>query len=620
MQNPSTQAASPPSFNISFFDIDKARKNRSHALQYVVGYARLSFDEDGDNFCSIENQRSILEDIYRRQFESETSSFTFIADDNVSGYKFERPGLYKLLSMIEAGKCNVIIAKDLSRIGRHSALTQLFIEQCERAGVRVHAMSDYDTNNESDDLILGIRAWSNERVVKDASAKINKVIRHKQENGTWFCAAPFGYSVLDYESGKVRIEEEEANIVRRIFDMYIGGIGVNKIAQIFTKECVPTPNVFARNRAIAEGKSFKKPVSGYWTGSNISSILSNEFYIGTLITRRYRRDGINGKDVRTDESEWVRFPNHHEAIISQDVFKAAKERKESNKRFNYRQKGGVEHLFHGLIYCGECGAVEYAYSRPGLAMQYICSNHFRYGKSYCTRHRIKESLLVDIAMDYLKIAKESCLEIIASLDGELFSKSDGKPRAETITKLERELESIDHEMRVIEEQRIKQIIAHPERESSINPIYDAMISTAEQKREVLTEKIARLKKGALGKDESIKRARSAVEIIDQIIESGKITRQGVVAIFNKIIVHENGNIEVELKPYLHNLSPPPYKRSDVSPKQPILDYIISTFNSFGANIICDGSPSHTIFTQEVERIMNLDEFAVRLLRARLSMK
>ena len=591
MQNPSTQAASPPSFNISFFDIDKARKNRSHALQYVVGYARLSFDEDGDNFCSIENQRSILEDIYRRQFESETSSFTFIADDNVSGYKFERPGLYKLLSMIEAGKCNVIIAKDLSRIGRHSALTQLFIEQCERAGVRVHAMSDYDTNNESDDLILGIRAWSNERVVKDASAKINKVIRHKQENGTWFCAAPFGYSVLDYESGKVRIEEEEADIVRRIFDMYIGGIGVNKIAQIFTKECVPTPNTFARNRAIAEGKSFKKPVSGYWTGSNISSILSNEFYIGTLITRRYRRDGINGKDVRTDESEWVRFPNHHEAIISQDVFKAAKERKESNKRFNYRQKGGVEHLFHGLIYCGECGAVEYAYSRPGLAMQYICSNHFRYGKSYCSRHRIKESLLIDIAMDYLKIAKESCLEIIASLDGELFSKSDGKPRAETITKLERELEGIDHEMYVIEEQRIKQIIAHPERESGINPIYDAMIATAEQKRGALTEKIARLKKGALEKDESIKRARSAVEIIDQIIESGKITRQGVVAIFNKIIVHENGNIEVELKPYLHNLSPPPYKRSDISPKQPILDYIISTFNSFGANIICDGSPS-----------------------------
>lgn len=147
-------------------------------------------------------------------------------------------------------------------------------------------------------------------------------------------------------------------------------------------------------------------------------------------------------------AEWVRFPNHHEAIISQDVFKAAKERKESNKRFNYRQKGGVEHLFHGLIYCGECGAVEYAYSRPGLAMQYICSNHFKYGSSACARHRIKESLLIDVAMDYLKIAKESCLEIIASLDGELFAKSGSKPRTETLAKLEQELESVERETHV----------------------------------------------------------------------------------------------------------------------------------------------------------------------------
>ena len=112
MQNPSTQAASPPSFNISFFDIDKARKNRSHALQYVVGTPGCLLMKMATTFAVIENQRSILEDIYRRQFESETSSFTFIADDNVSGYKFERPGLYKLLSMIEAGKCNVIIAKE----------------------------------------------------------------------------------------------------------------------------------------------------------------------------------------------------------------------------------------------------------------------------------------------------------------------------------------------------------------------------------------------------------------------------------------------------------------------------------------------------------------------------
>ena len=131
--------AQPMSFNIQFFDMRKAKRNFTTARRYVVGYARLSFDEDGDNFVSIENQMSILEDFYHQQYENATSEYLFIADDNVSGYKFERDGLYQLITLIEEGKCNIILAKDLSRIGRHGALTQLFIEQCERVGIRIHA-------------------------------------------------------------------------------------------------------------------------------------------------------------------------------------------------------------------------------------------------------------------------------------------------------------------------------------------------------------------------------------------------------------------------------------------------------------------------------------------------
>ena len=177
----------PSSFSVNFFDEQKARKNFRRNIHYVVGYARLSFDEDGEGFCSILNQQSILQNLYDERFRSEISSYEFIADDNVTGYKFDRPGLFKLLRKIEDGYCSIILAKDLSRIGRHSALTQLFIEQCERVGIRIVAMDDYDSKRESDDLILGIRAWSNERVVKDTSAKILKIVRHKQANGTWFC-------------------------------------------------------------------------------------------------------------------------------------------------------------------------------------------------------------------------------------------------------------------------------------------------------------------------------------------------------------------------------------------------------------------------------------------------
>ena len=293
----------PDSFNVSFFDEEKARRNLNRFGEYIIGYARLSFDEDGEGYCSIINQQEILRSFYERKFETPHSQYEFIADDNVSGYKFDRSGLFRVLDKIENGLCNIIIAKDLSRIGRHSALTQLFIEQCERVGIRIVAMDDYDSHKQSDELILGIRAWSNERLVKDTSAKILKIVKHKQENGTWFCAAPFGYRVLDYATGKVEIDEEAAKIVRRIADMYVNGYGINKIARILTEEGVPTPNMYLREQRIAEGKTFNKPIGEKWMAPQISKMLDDDFYIGTLRTGKYRRRGINGNDVRRPVEE-----------------------------------------------------------------------------------------------------------------------------------------------------------------------------------------------------------------------------------------------------------------------------------------------------------------------------
>ena len=111
----------PDSFNVSFFDEEKARRNYNRFGENIIGYARLSFDEDGEGYCSIINQQEILQSFYKRQFESPHSQYEFIADDNVSGYKFDRTGLFRVLDKIENGLCNIIIAKDLSRIGRHSA-------------------------------------------------------------------------------------------------------------------------------------------------------------------------------------------------------------------------------------------------------------------------------------------------------------------------------------------------------------------------------------------------------------------------------------------------------------------------------------------------------------------
>lgn len=562
---PNTQ---PSSFNISFFDMKKAKRNFDASRRYVVGYARLSFDEDGENFVSIENQMSILEDFYHQQYENATSEYHFISDDNVSGYKFERDGLYRLMSLIEDGKCNIILAKDLSRIGRHGALTQLFIEQCERVGVRIHAMSDYDSTKESDDLILGIRAWSNERVVKDTSVKIKKIIQHKQNNGTWFCSAPFGYYVIDYQKGKVGIIEEAAKIVRRIFDMYIEGIGMARIAKILTNEHVPTPNMFLQERALANGDEFKRKISANWTATCISTILSNEFYIGTLVTGRYQRDGINGKDLRTSKDTWKKHENHHESIIDKETFDAAQRIKEEHSKYNYRPKNCREHLFHGIVRCGECGAVEYAYAAKGLATQYICSNYFKYRRDRCTRHRVKESLLINIAINFLKLARESCREVIDSLDSELFPKRAVSNDKETIEHMEKELSGLDTQLQIIEEQRIKQIITHPEREDSINTIYDNMVKSTQTKRNELAERIESIKAHLASTASSIKKAKKAIDVIDQVIESGTLTRNAILSIFDKITVYEDGNIDIELKPYLEILDPKSHSVVTKSYKRP----------------------------------------------------
>lgn len=609
---PNTQ---PSGFNISFFDMRKAKRNFNAARRCVVGYARLSFDEDGDNFVSIENQMSILEEFYHQQYEDATSEYLFIADDNVSGYKFEREGLYRLISLIEEGKCNIILAKDLSRIGRHGALTQLFIEQCERVGVRIHAMSDYDSAKESDDLILGIRAWSNERVVKDTSAKIKKIVQHKQANGTWFCAAPFGYQVIDYQKGKVAVDEEAAAIVRRIFDMYLNGTGLTGIARVLTREHVPTPSMIARERAFADGDEFKKRVTANWQPAFISTILSNEFYLGTLVTGRYQRDGINGKDVRTEQGSWKKFENHHEAIVDRETFDAVQKIKADHSKYNSRPKNCREHLFHGIVFCGDCGAVEYAYATKQLATQYICSTYFKYGKEKCTRHRIKESLLVDMAVNFLKLARNSCREAIDSLDGELFPKRAAKDSAETIGHMEKELAGLDTQMQVIEEQRIKQIVAHPEREDSINKIYDGMIESTQKNHDELADRIEQFKAHIASTTESIRKAKKAIDVIDHVIENGTLSRSAVLAIFEKITIYDNGNIDVELKPYLKVLDPQNYSVSVKPHKQPEESYTINTENAAAEgtpqiiNDSSDGDPLHMSFIKALTLIVDMNRFA-----------
>lgn len=595
----------PDSFNVSFFDEQKARKNFRRNIHYVVGYARLSFDEDGEGFCSILNQESILQKLYDERFSSEISSYEFIADDNVTGYKFDRPGLFKLLKKIEDGLCSIIIAKDLSRIGRHSALTQLFIEQCERVGVRIVAMDDYDSRKESDDLILGIRAWSNERVVKDASAKILKIVRHKQANGTWFCAAPYGYKVVDYANGVVEIDDEAAEVVRRIADMYLDGAGINKIAKKLSFSGVPTPSQRALQRAAEEGRGYKKPVSDRWTGAQLSKMLDDDFYIGVLRTGKYKRQGINGKDVRTSPEEQKVFVDHHPAILSQETFEAIQRRRKLVRESRYRGERNGPTLYHGLLQCGDCGAKLYTYKNPKVQRQYVCSAHFKYGSSICSRHTIKEATLTQIVLSYLQMIHDTCADVLATINKDIVdAQREAQKQRVTIQTLENKASAARKQLEVIEIQRVKQIIAHPEREDMINSTYDNMIFTTQAELQQIEKEIALLTAAISSDEVEVQRAQTSLDIIGDVIRLGTLSRREVEALIDKVVVFENGNIEIRLRTDVGIMQIPEFSHNEKNYKHPTRQFEVS-----GVNNVCEGDPSLTTFTSKLMMLEQLHEIS-----------
>ena len=190
----------------------------------IASYSRVSYDEDKERYESIINQKNIIKDYAKEHF----SNYKIIEfeDDNYSGYKFDRPQFTKMRQEILDGNIDVVIAKDLSRIGRHNAKTLLFIEDLEKLGVTVIAINDdLDTSKEQNNDLVGIKTWYNELYVKDISRKIRSTVQNKSKNATWITNVPYGYVMLDYQKRDYKVdyiaarcsEKNIRNVCKRIW-------------------------------------------------------------------------------------------------------------------------------------------------------------------------------------------------------------------------------------------------------------------------------------------------------------------------------------------------------------------------------------------------------------------
>ncbi len=355
--------------------------------RYNVGiYIRLSREDDdkGNESESITNQKSLLLQYVK---ENNLRVFDIYIDDGYSGTNFDRPDFNRLLNDIELGKVNMVITKDMSRLGRDYIGTGNLIEKYfPDHNVRYLAVTDnIDTflDNSNND-IAPFKAIMNDMYAKDISKKIKSSLKAKMKEGKWVGGrTPFGYNQDKDNKNHLVINTEQAVIVRRIFDMCLEGLSFFKIAKQLTNERIKTPAQYYNFK----WKSHYNLKYGEWHSKTIRDILTNRIYIGDMVQNR--RSKINykvKKVIRNNPKDYIIVENTHESIINKEIFDEAQKRIPKNVGRNEKKEN---HLLDGLLYCGDCGhRISIQARRKKDNRCYTICNYYRtYMKQkLCTTH------------------------------------------------------------------------------------------------------------------------------------------------------------------------------------------------------------------------------------------
>ena len=505
-------------------------------------YYRLSRDED-EELNSLNNQRKIIYNFaVSNGHEVVGESF----DDNVSGMHFNREGIDKIYEVVEAGKIEAIIVKDLSRLGRHRTQTALFIDYLREHDVRVlSATENIDTFNENDDLIIGFKGLVNDFYARDGSRRVRTGYRQKQKEGI-VTIPPFGY-FKDKNTKKVVVVEESAETVRLIFSAYVGGSGMKAIARTLNEQRRKTPALMQMellNKRLPNTQDgiLKKYL---WDATMVARILRDESYIGTLICHKSERNKINKTFRFTDPEEQFRHENYLPMIVTREIWEQAQalltERKEKNVRAGTNR--GILR-YGGLLRCKDCGRTfigKRIKLKSGERVAYVCDTYHRYGKEHCSSHMVDEETLDRLIGAEILRTKKMYEENWSRMEWLI---ERWTPKASTasakIGKLQEHILVLEEEVEVILMERIRDK-ANAER-------YDRMIAKreeqiAEAKKQI--EELQNISEMLRSRQAKLKRD---ISLIDDILREGKMSEAHLRMLVEKILIHEeDGRLDLEIR-------------------------------------------------------------------------
>lgn len=505
----------------------------------IDGYVRLSRDDNKRNYSSIENQKKIICQYAR---EHNMTLRHIYEDDGISGYSFHRPAFQSMMSHLNA--IDVIVAKDLSRIGRHNAKVLLFLEEMEEQGKRVILIDDHYDSLYSDDDIIGIKTWDNERHVKNTSRKVKRIKQMEQENGTLLCTPPFGYTRHPLNRQLILIDEEAASILNLEKDLYLEGNGIRRTAQILNERGVPTPTMLQKERCEALGLPYRRRAACSWSYGMVKDTLFNDYHNGILRTHKRERTTINGRDKKVPMDQQYVFPSHHPKIFDDETMKLLYEVKDSRHKSSYRGQRTHTNRFSGCLYCKDCGMKLTAINRPGRKKYYICGTYNKKGKEFCGHsHMVKEEALTDTLIHCLALCRSNMESFLKTLD--LSSMQTGHfTAADSQRRLTEEREALKKELRLLVEQKLREMAANPAMSGIISETYTSLQAEKMERISAIEAALAGLPQSSPSGTDHLP---SALDLLDEILEKKDLTRTDIEILVEKILVDQDGNIDLYLK-------------------------------------------------------------------------
>ena len=506
-----------------------------HAALYI----RLSKEDENEGPSgSVTNQQSLLHAFVR---EHRLDVYDTYIDDGWSGTSFDRPGFQRMLRDIEAGRVNMVITKDLSRLGRDYIMTGHYMERYfpEKRVRYISLLDGVDTGIESSaNDITPFRAIMNDMYAKDISKKIKSVKHDKQRKGEFIGGKPmYGYRMHPSEKNRIVIDEDAAPVVRRIFAMALAGTSCRQIAVRLNEEGVLSPAAYAGLTLSCHG-----PYSGQWSSERITAMLKNETYIGNMVQGRTARISYKTKKcLRRQPQQWVVVEHTHEPLIDPETFR--KVQLMVNSRRNTRSRT-YDFLLKGLIFCHECGYPLAVMNRRNAAGEdrlfFVCRTYQRFTKAgVCSCHSIKEQTVTEAVIERTREVCEAYLNPerlrpIAAAAVAASGRMDG--REEELSALHARIDSMTAHLDRMYMDRLNGLLADVD--------FERLYRRIKAERTALEEKLRELE---AQKKNPVPLEDRARELVQQFLHCAFTSRELLVSLIERIELTESKEIIIRFR-------------------------------------------------------------------------